>query len=253
MANILVLILAKSYKPGGRCIAGKKVEYNTATNTVIVGNWVRPVSNDGTGHGTLTREMYTYSDNTEVNILDIVEIPILRSSPIAGQPENFIIDQSVTWKKVTTFSPTHVQKLVDQTNSIWLEDGVSTDIVTSSYDENGLITQSLYLIKPTNLMLTLSLDYNDYEGKYKRKIVAQFDYDGVRYENLSVTCPSTRRVLTNQYPEEGGGPVTMPLRKGDDYNLCISLSPRFGEQNHHYKLIATVFDFDGYLQRTYTV
>ncbi len=101
-------------------------------------------------------------------------------------------------------------------------------------------------------MITLSNEFNDYEQRYKKKIVASFSYLGVNYENISVTCPSTRRILTNQYPNEGQEAVTMPLKKGgDDYVLCMSLSPRFGSDEHHYKLVATVFDFDGYLQREY--
>ncbi len=47
----------------------------------------------------------------------------------------------------------------------------------------------------------------------RKKIVASFSYLGVNYENISVTCPSTRRILTNQYPNEGQEAVTMPLKK----------------------------------------
>jgi len=140
---------------------------------------------------------------------------------------------------------------LDPVENIWNEQGSDTNIVTASYDQSGGITQSLCLIKPSSFVVTLSQDYNDYEHKFKKKIVAGFDYNGVRYEGLSVTCPSTRRVFTNQYPNEGGEAVTLSLRKRDDYALCISLSPRFGGAQCHYKLVATVFDFDGYLQGRY--
>ncbi len=250
MDNLLMVILAKSYKPGGRCIAGKLVEY-TQTNHVKVGTWVRPVPNDGTGHSSLNTEMYEYSDGSEVKILDIVEIPIISHNPVAGQPENYVIDESKKWKKVSHLNATSIQNIIDNTNDIWLENGVPSNIVSAEYDKMGLINQSLYLIKPTNLLITLSNNYNDYEDHFKRAIQAQFDYQGNRYDNLSITCPATRRALTNQYPPEGGPPVIMPLRKGDNYFICVSLSPRFGHQENHYKLAVTFFDFDGYLQRTY--
>lgn len=250
MENLLMVVLAKSYKPGGRCIAGRLVEY-TGEKTVNVGRWVRPVANDNTGHGALTDQMYLYEDGTEVRVLDIVEIPILRHFPIAGQPENYVIDDSKRWKKISSLRAGSIPNISENIADVWNDPNAESHIVTANYDQNGLISQSLCLVKPGNLLITLSNEFNDYEQRYKKKIVASFSYLGVNYENISVTCPSTRRILTNQYPNEGQEAVTMPLKKGDDYVLCMSLSPRFGSDEHHYKLVATVFDFDGYLQREY--
>lgn len=250
MENLLMVVLAKSYKPGGRCIAGRLVEY-TGDKTVKVGRWVRPVANDNTGHGALTNQMYLYEDGTEVRVLDIVEIPILRHFPIAGQPENYVIDDSKKWKKISTLKADCIPNISENIADVWNDPDAESHTVTANYDQNGLISQSLCLVKPSNLLITLSNEFNDYEQCYRKKIVASFSYLGVNYDNISVTCPSTRRILTNQYPNEGQEPVTMPLRNGDDYVLCMSLSPRFGYGDHHYKLVATVFDSDGYLQREY--
>ena len=59
MNTLQMVILAKSYKPGGRCIAGKLVELldNKSAN---IGPWVRLVSNDKTGHGSINEEIYKY-------------------------------------------------------------------------------------------------------------------------------------------------------------------------------------------------
>lgn len=250
MENLLIVVLAKSYKPGGRCIAGKLVEY-TAENKVKIGAWVRPVGNDETGHAALTNEIYSYEDGTEVKVLDIVEVPVTRHFPIDGQPENYVIDDSKKWKRISSLSAESIPKIVENAESVWNDPRAESHIVTAEYDERGLITQSLYLVQPSNLLITLSNEFNEYEQSYKKKIVASFSYSGVNYENISVTCPSARRILTNQYPNEDQDPIVLPLRKGDDYVLCMSLSPRFGTDEHHYKLVATVFDFDGYLQREY--
>lgn len=252
MENLLMVVLAKSYKPGGRCIAGRLVEY-TGENTVKIGRWVRPVANDGTGHGALTEQMYHYDDGTATRVLDIVEIPVIRHFPIAGQPENYVIDDSKTWKKISSLRAESIHNIVENIADVWNDPTAKSHIVTANYDRNGLISQSLYLVKPCNLLITLSNEFNSYEQCYKKKIVASFSYSGVNYENISVTCPCARRILTNKYPNEGQDPVTMALIKGDDYVLCISLSPRFGNDAHHYKLVATVFDFDGYLQKEYAI
>lgn len=250
MEKITFVVLAKSFKPGGRCIAGKLATLQK-NNTLQIGSWVRPVPNDGSGHGSLTGEMYRYEDGSEVRILDVVEVTKVSTTDVPGQPENFVFDEFSPWRKLTSLRADSITNILDPIENIWYEQGSDTNIVTALYDHFGGITQSLCLIKPSSFVVTLSQDYNDYEGKFKKKIVASFDYKGVRYEGLSVTCPSTRRIFTNQYPDKDGEAVTLPLRKGDDYVLCISLSPRFGGAQYHYKLVATVFDYDGYLQGTY--
>jgi hypothetical protein len=250
MESLLIVVLAKSYKPGGRCIAGRRVTYKTATD-VEVGEWIRPVANDNTGKGALTEGMYTYDDGSLVRVLDIVKIPVISSYPIYGQPENYVIDENKKWEKIGSLNASSIPPLSENVASIWNDPQAPSNKVTPDYDKQGLITQSLYLIKPNDLLITLSNEYIDFKGSYKKKIAASFKYLGVEYANIPVTCPSTKRVLTNQYPAEGQASVTIPLRKGDNYVLCISLSPRFGGDDHHYKLVATIFDYDGYLQREY--
>jgi len=250
MEKITFVVLAKSYKPGGRCIAGKLATLQ-GNNTLQIGSWVRPVPNDGSGHASLTEKMYRYEDGSEARILDVVEVNEVSKAEVPGQPENFVFDESTPWKKITSLRADSITNILDPVESIWHEQGVDTNIVTALYDQTGGITQSLCLIKPSSFVVTLSHDYNDYEGKFKKKIVASFVYEGVRYEGLSVTCPSTRRIFTNQYPAEGEDAITLPLKKGDDYAICISLSPRFGGAQNHYKLVTTVFDYDGYLQGTF--
>ncbi|UWZ99601.1 dual OB domain-containing protein [Vibrio splendidus] len=250
MASILMVLLAKSYKPDGRCIAGRRVEI-VEGNKVKLGNWIRPVANDGTGKGALRVEMYTYEDGSEAKVLDIVEVPISQAFPIDGQPENYAIDESKKWKKIKFLTSESIPRIKDTMESIWNDTSTDSYKVAAKYDEQGLISQSLCLIQPSNFMLTLSNDFDDYNNQYKRKTVASFDYLDVSYANMSVTCPAVRRILTNRYPNEGQEAVTLSLNKGDDYVLCMSLSPRFGREDLHYKLVATVFDFDGYLQRNY--
>ncbi|MGL4869472.1 MAG: dual OB domain-containing protein [Aeromonas veronii] len=251
MKTILMVLLAKSYKPGGRCIAGREVEY-VAPKKVTVGNWIRPVADNSEGTGALTPEIYTYEDGTEAKVLDIVEVPVIDKASVAGQPENYIVDQTKKWKKVCHLNPSSIPKIEEKMESIWLDQDTDSNKATASYDEKGLISQSLCLIKPSEFKITLSNVFDDYEGSYKKKIVASFDYLGIKYSDISITCPAVRKVLTNQYPKDGENPVTISLTKGDDYILCMSLSPRFGKDNFHYKLVATTFDFDGYLQSHYS-
>ncbi|CEO39117.1 dual OB domain-containing protein [Photobacterium kishitanii] len=250
MESIVMVLLAKSYKPGGRCIAGRRVKF-IGDKKVALGDWVRPVANDGTGKGALTRDMYIYEDGTEARVLDIVEVPIVRAFPLDGQPENHVVDENKKWKKIGNLNGDSILKATEKVASIWNDTTTESNKVTAEYDEQGLVLQSLCLIQPKNFMVTLSNEYDDYEGEYKKKIVASFNYLDVSYANISVTCPVVRLILKNKYPQQGKEPITMSLNKGDNYILCMSLSPRFGTEDMHYKLVATAFDFDGYLQRNY--
>ncbi|MCA1772917.1 MAG: hypothetical protein LC677_10015 [Halomonas sp.] len=194
MEKITFVVLAKSYKPGGRCIAGKLATLQE-NNTLQIGAWVRPVPNDGIGHSALSEEMYRYEDGSEVRVLDVVEVDKVSIAEVPGQPENFVFDESKPWKKVASLRADSITNILDTVESIWHEQGVDTNIVSALYDQSGEIAQSLCLVKPSSFVVTLSHDYNDYEGRFKKKIVADFDYNGVRYEGLSVTCPSTRRIF----------------------------------------------------------
>lgn len=250
MKNLLMVVLAKSYKPGGRCIAGRLVKY-TVDKKVWVGSWVRPVADDETGHGALSNNMYCFEDGSEVKVLDIVEIPVTKHYPIEGQPENYVINSREKWIHKGSLRADSIPYITEKAGNIWNDPNSESHKVSATYNQSGLISQSLYLVKPSNLFMTLSNEFNNYKQKYKKKIVANFTYEDVNYQNISVTCPCVRRILTNRYPQEGQEPITFSLMKGDNYVLCMSLSPKFGSDNDHYKLVATVFDFDGYLQRKY--
>jgi len=118
-------------------------------------------------------------------------------------------------------------------------------------DDKVHVPQSLYLIKPEALVFTLSHNWNDFNGRYERKIQVSFCYNNQRYFNLAMTDPKVKRMLGRQYPQAGDEARQLTLFKGDNYYLCVSLGPRFGSQQFHYKIVATVFDFDGYLQGHY--
>lgn len=78
-----IVILAKSFKRGGYCIAG----IDTTT-----GEWIRPISNDISNEGAVPVADIIYTDGNQVEILDIVEIEISSHKPTESQPENYIYD-----------------------------------------------------------------------------------------------------------------------------------------------------------------
>jgi hypothetical protein len=242
--------LAKSYKSGGWCIAGRELS-STRKGKYKIGPWIRPVTCDEDSHGAVFNDDCEFDDGSCTEVLDIVKMPIDSHTPEPGQPENFLVVDDGIWEKIRACPDNSVSRFIDSPADLWLQDEMPTDQITSSYDETQNITQSLYLIKPENFRVTLAQEWNQYGNRYKRRITASFDYNQDHYEGLSITDPKIRRMLGGQYPGEGEDDNVITLRKGDDYYLCVSLGPRFGHHQRHYKFIATIFDYDGYIQRTY--
>ncbi len=249
-----VLVLSKSYKGGNgkRCIAGKICK-DLPDNKVSVHEWVRPVliDKDGDAIGAITGFEYSYTNGGALQVLDIAHIPKYDTCKVAGQPDNFVVEPQKRWSKHHTFRADCVFNILDKPDDLWLDPQATTDQVTKAYVESGNVTQSLYLVQPEQLQVTLSNDYNGWNGKFEKKTRASFYYNGVLYENISITCPATRKLMEANYPAEGDASVSVGLPYGDEYAIVLSLSPLLKSQEVHYKFVATIFDKSGALQKDF--
>ena len=245
-----IVILAKSYKPGGWCIAGKEIQYKNGRIQSVNG-WVRPVSGDAENHGSLSDRDCSLNCEGIVEVYDIVDVPIIDHVAEPGQPENYRIVDGVAWKKIDYVAPGEIRQLEETPDDIWLEGDLSTNQVSSGYDESGKIIQSLYLVKPEEFKIKLSNDLNVFTGRHKRDARASFLYNGVEYKNISITDPKIRHAFSDKYPEPDGLHVEQRLVMGDKCLICISLGPRFTGKQRHYKLVATVHDYTGYYQKNF--
>ena len=252
MDNVQVVILSKSYKNGGRCIAGKVCEY-VGENTVSLLEWTRPVLIDADGNaiGPITESEYQYTSGGYLQVLDIAHIPKLEDCTVSGQPDNFVVERRKKWAKHSHFRADCVFKIVEKPADIWLDAATQTNKVTRAYVKEGRVTQSLYLIRPESLRVTLSNKYNEWKKRYDKKALASFRYNNVLYEDISITCPAARKMLKERYPNDGGDDVTFSLLDGDRYALVLSLSPVLEATGMHYKFVATIFDSSGSLQKDF--
>ncbi|WP_065204258.1 dual OB domain-containing protein [Shewanella woodyi] len=252
MTSVKMLVLAKSYKNGGRCIAGK-ISEDQPDNKVRLGGWVRPALLDKQGNATapITANEYMYIKGGFLKVLDIVDIPIHASCEVSGQPDNFVVKPSQKWSKHHHFRADCVFNITDVPTNIWLDTSTSSNQVTKAYVDAGGVSQSLYLIRPVSLKVTLLNEYDSWNSRYQKKTHASFFYHDVFYDKISITCPATRNMLKGRYPDEGEEGVTIELPDGDEYALTLSLSPLLESTGMHYKFVATVFDKSGSLQKDY--
>ncbi|MGP2360287.1 dual OB domain-containing protein [Acinetobacter junii] len=244
-----LLTLAKSFKVGGRCIAGKLIDFNSDKSSINkINQWIRPIPDGTNPTASVPNNFCTLQNGDPLKNLDIIEINLIQTSNAQGQPENHFFDSSKVWRKVGKLNAETVFQLVENPHNLWLDPNCSSDRCTQSFINKG-VQQSLYLIQVTDLRITLSKELNEYDNEVKFKTLASFNFGNHKYDNLSITCPAIRKIHKNQYPEPGKPPKVLPLRNGDDYVLCISLGPLFN--NYHYKFVAAIFDRTGYLQETF--
>ena len=86
MPSVDFICLANSYKLGGRCIAGIRVDNGT---------WIRPVSDKE--HGVLDARDFRLQDGSQPKIFDVIRVGLSEAKPLPYQPENWRMDGSA-WR-----------------------------------------------------------------------------------------------------------------------------------------------------------
>lgn len=219
-----IVCLANSRKPpsGGRCVAGREIEPQG------LGAWVRPVSGRQTQE--ISEEERRYEDGTDPQLLDIIEIQIVRAQPQNHQKENHLIDDEQYWTKQGALSWRDLQPAVeDPAGPLWLNGYSSTyghnDRVPD--DQAAGLPRSLYLIRPDRLTLVVASEGGTF-GPPRRRVRARFNLCGHSYF-IGVTDPPIER----QYLAGQNGETRL-----DDALLCVSLGESF--HGFAYKLAAAV-------------
>ena len=219
------VVLANSIKKGHgafRCIAGREI-VDESDGDWILEEWIRPVSSSTLNEGALSAKHFTFDDGSLARCLDVVECHCTHSMENAAQPENWLLDESVVWRKLGRIETESLYGLVDEPANLWLQPYERTDRVAPSYLPIQPLRQSLVLIRVSNGRLHAN-------GKGYR---LWFTHNGVHYD-LCVTDP---RICTELVQRNG--------EVVKDAIACISLTQPFSGMYqptpYHYKLVASLF------------
>ena len=211
-----IVILAKSAKNANFCVAG-------LANT---GEWIRPVSNISELEDAVPRDAITFNDDTELQILDVVEVHFLKTpvdNPI--QPENLYYDDGFFWKKVGHIKISDVIKWrgFDNREKIFynFDRDVDADFVLKQSKR-----ESLLLLPVEDLTVRV-------EGQSYKKFFAHFVYNGRKYQRLSVGDISVRENFMNHTAGE--------YFYKENATVLFSLTNPFIHTNKCYKMLAQVF------------
>ncbi|MFI3197843.1 MAG: hypothetical protein QX196_05920 [Methylococcaceae bacterium] len=206
-----IVVLAKSIKHHGYCVAGKDL---------ISKQWVRAVS-DENGSALSKEQCKCTNDDWRrqekppypSNLLKKIEIEFLQHAPLLNQPENYVVSD-VVWLHKYNIKSNEVLNYLDNPETLW---GEADRIAYSLIESNTVsIEQSLYLVKVNQLNLYVT-PFN------KRR--ASFIYKNVHYD-LSVTDTNFDSILlTNSQNKEN--------------ILCVSLGENY--EGFCYKIVATIF------------
>ena len=219
-----IVCLANSRKLSGRCVAGKELLANGAP-----GQWIRPVSDRENEE--VSEYERQYEDGRDPRLLDVIDVPVLRTAPKNFQKENWLLDPNYYWEKVHSISANELDKFIDPASILFVNgdstrNGLNDRILVEI--ANGL-DSSLCLIKVDRLELVVSQPGIDF-GNPKQRVQGRFEYNGVSYW-LRVTDPCYER----RYMQQPNGIYGI-----NDVFLTISLGEPF--QGHTYKLIAAIIE-----------
>lgn len=165
----MLVILAKSAKYGNYCVAGIELSTN---------KWIRPISHDKTIEDAVTAAELTYADNSEAQILDVVEIDFEDTAVgNAIQPENLYF--SGKWQKLGHWNLADVEKFcgVDNVDVIFYDTSRRLELATIDLFDRK---KSLLLLPIENISIVTEIRDN------AKKFHANFNYGGVSYERFGV-------------------------------------------------------------------
>ncbi len=221
-----IVCLANSRKSNGRCIAGREWSDNQA------GQWIRPVS--ARENQEVRKNERQYENRSDPQVLDIIDIPLLKRQPEDYQTENWLLDSEHDWRKVGHLPRSDLPALTDPDGPLWL-DGHSTSKGKNNkipLATTGSIADSLRLIRIECLQLNVAMHKGFGHRRPRLRVQGRFSHAGNEYA-LWVTDPKFEQT----YFAKPAGDYEI----GECY-LTISL----GEyQGACYKLIAAIITAGG--------
>ncbi|MEG3620001.1 hypothetical protein V5T82_16155 [Magnetovibrio sp. PR-2] len=221
--------LAKSWRPGGSCVAGKEVLADGS-----FGNWIRPISNHG--EEGISQEELTKRSGYELKLGDMVDITFAEHSPHLHQVENHKIAPNIPWGDQYKKTADELRAAVDHFEGILWHNGTSSqhgmnDEVPEIYLQG--FQHSLLLIQVPELNIQITHTPKA-DGSTKRTYRGDFTLNGVPY-SFRITDPTMHWRINDRTAQRYQyiGPL-----------LCISLSGVFPETRCAHKLIASVIADD---------
>jgi hypothetical protein len=237
MSSKAIVILANSVRSGHRCVAGKELIRNG--ESWDVGPWIR-ITDPGTKDGSVRYELTRCRGGEEVQVLDVVDIPMQKPVADEDHPEDWFVDTSQRWTHVARLQVEELSRMSDNPIDLW-RDGGDGRSVPEGYVQKMGEPSSLFLIEnPLNARVSFWKERGtrgrDSDTIEKIRMRLSCTYGGVIH-TFDITDPN----FTERYHLfERAESREQIMRLENPLHLCVSLTrPWNGRQ---YKIAATIFE-----------
>lgn len=212
-----VIILTKSHKNGGYCVAGIDIE---------TGDFIRMVSEDTYSEHALFDNHLKYSESDEyVEVMDVVNVKLKGKDNCWYQPENYIIQGNNSFEKIRVASKDEIRKYLMDLDYIFYNDEkcVSPSLIEEFRDKYSLI-----IFKVEKLKLWL-------DNRNQGRILANFIYKDIEYSYINITDHNITQRYINRVAINSPRPYVI-------CNPILIMSLGTLHQGAHFKLIANVIE-----------
>lgn len=208
MKNFKFLLLTKSYKDGGYCVAGIDLDSEC---------FVRIVADEDLTNAAIPK--WFIDTFPAYDYFDILEIVPIRAVPYSCQTENILIDIGKRPQKIGAGSWGSICKYVDTEPMIFGNTGKCVHISKIDMLQKSL---GLYIVEN----FTVICYYDEEEDKYVNQ--CSFEY-GAKTYTLSLTDPEYRKTELNGYNIKRAA-------------IIVSLPPEPFANGFYYKFVAKIIE-----------
>jgi Dual OB-containing domain len=216
-----IVCLANSRKLLGRCVAGREIVGSQ------VGDWVRPV---GAGESAeVSEHERQYEDGSDPQVLDMIEVPLIKPKPKHFQQENWLLDREYYWTRIGRMNWTELVAIVENPALLWINESSTYNGFNDqiSVETAQQLTSSLVLLRVDQVKLRVFQPGAAF-GDTKRRVQAQFVHREIPYW-LFVTDP----VIERTYKAYGEGNYEIG-------ECCLTISIGEPYKGYCYKLVAAI-------------
>lgn len=244
-----IVVLANSWKKGGKCLAGKELLME-GDQIAGVGEWIRPISTahlvtPGKTEGGQVTDLEMQRALNRVGgprMLEVIDMGFVGPCATPEQPENWALDLTVKWKSRGVLKWEHADKLVDHPEELWDSSGRGWNRVENGYESRPGF-QSLYCIKTTGEIVAEVGSRPRTSGSSELRLYKTLKLPyGFLTHDFAVSDPRFDSQHKSDFPALGQPSKAFHIPTGS--LITVSLTPAFSFTGNpplfHYKMAAAI-------------
>lgn len=208
-----IIILTKSFKHTGYCIAG--IDYET-------GEWIRLVSSNILTERAVPEEQLKLDNGKELDIYDIICVDITEYVGTDIQPENYLYNEQQEWEYI---GQSYLEEVIEK-------HGYDEPEFVFSNTDKRLGEDTVFNGSPSLLLLNIQSGEFFIKTFESQKVQINFWYNGREYRYIKVTQID----LKNSFRGRNDG--TYPLHS---HSIVFSLTDKYVD-NRYYKVVAQLLE-----------